>query len=500
MAEITRREFLLTAAGGVTVALRRPASAAVPSDDLGFLPATEMANAIRAKKLSPVEIVDAIFARIHALDSRINAYCTLTEDLARRKAKEAEAAVMRGEELRPLDGIPVSIKDLLITEGVRTMFGSHIREKYVPEEDAPSVTKLGGSGAILIGKTTTPEFGFQGITESPLTGVTRNPWDLSRTCGGSSGGAGAAVAAGLGPLAVGTDGGGSIRIPSALNGIFGLKPSFGRVAVYPASPVAFLVHVGPMTRTVRDAALMMNAMAGPDERDLLSLPADSTDYMKACDGGIRGLRVAFSPALGYAKVNPEVAKLVEAAAKVFETDLGARVEIRDPGFEYPWKMFSVLWVTSYGLRLGELLPEWESRMDPNLVKLTKQMTKLGRSDYANAVAQKANNWDAVRKFFEGYDLLLTPTVPVTAFPVGRVAPEEYSAGPDDLIPFPDWVPFTYPFNLTGQPAASVPCGFTEGGLPVGLQIVGKRFADATVLRAAAAFESARPWQGRRPAL
>jgi aspartyl-tRNA(Asn)/glutamyl-tRNA(Gln) amidotransferase subunit A len=500
MAEITRRELLMTAAGGVAIALRRPAAAAVPSDDLGFLPATEMASAIRAKKLSPVEIVDAIFARIHALDSRINAYCTLTEDLARRKAKEAEAAVMRGEELQPLHGIPVSIKDLLITEGVRTMFGSRIREKYVPEEDAPSVAKLAGNGAILIGKTTTPEFGFQGITESPLTGVTRNPWDLSRTCGGSSGGAGAAVAAGLGPLAVGTDGGGSIRIPSSLNGIFGLKPSFGRVAVYPASPVAFLVHVGPMTRTVRDAALMMNAMAGPDERDLLSLPADSTDYVKACDGGIRGLRVAFSPALGYAKVNPEVAKLVEAAAEVFETDLGARVEVRDPGFKYPWKMFSVLWVTSYGLRLGELLPEWESRMDPNLVKLTKQMTKLGRSDYANAVAQKASHWDAVRKFFEGYDLLLTPTVPVTAFPVGRVAPEGYSAGPDDLIPFPDWVPFTYPFNLTGQPAASVPCGFAADGLPVGLQIVGKRFADATVLRAAAAFESARPWQGRRPTL
>ena len=502
MTTISRRELLIASAGGL-LALRSAApSPPTPAagDDLCFMPAADLASAIRAKKLSPVEVMDAVFARIHALNPRINAYCTLTEELAKGKAKEAEAAVMRGDRLPPLHGIPVSIKDLLITRGVRTMYGSRIRETYVPEEDAPSVAKLLAEGAILIGKTTTPEFGYQGITESPLTGVTRNPWSLEKTCGGSSGGAGAAVAAGLGPLAVGTDGGGSIRIPSSLNGIFGLKPSLGRVAVYPPSPVAFLVHAGPMTRTVGDAALMMNAMAGPDERDLLSLPDDSTNYLEAMSGGIRDLRVAFSPTLGYAKVDPEVARLTEAAARVFESDLGCKVEIRDPGFESPWKMFSVLWVTSYGLRLADLLPEWESRMDPNLVKLTKRMAKLGPTDYAGAIAERAAHWDTVRKFFERYDLLLTPTVPVPAFSVGRSAPESYASSPEDLIPFPDWVPFTYPFNLTGQPAASVPCGFTQGGLPVGLQIVGRRFADTTVLKAAAAFESARPWEGRRPTL
>jgi aspartyl-tRNA(Asn)/glutamyl-tRNA(Gln) amidotransferase subunit A len=498
MAELTRRELLLTGASGL-LALRSAAPAAA-AEDLCFLPATDMARAFRARKLSPVEVMDAVFARIHELNPRINAYCTLTEERAKARAREAEAALTRGDRLPPLHGIPVSIKDLLITKGVRTMYGSRIRETYVPDEDAPSVAKLEREGAILIGKTTTPEFGFQGITESPLTGITRNPWSLEKTCGGSSGGAGAAVAAGLGPLAVGTDGGGSIRIPSSLNGIFGLKPSLGRVAVYPPSPVAFLVHAGPMTRTVRDSALMLNAMAGPDERDLLSLPADSTDYLEGCEGGIRGLRVAFSPTLGYAKVDPEVARLVEAAARVFESDLGAKVEVQDPGFESPWKTFSVLWVTSYGLRLRDLLPEWESRIDPNLVKLTKSMERLGPADYAHAIAARATHWETVRKFFERYDLLLTPTVPVPAFSVGRSAPEGYSSSPEDLIPFPDWVPFTYPFNLTGQPAASVPCGFTKEGLPVGLQIVGRRFADKAVLKAAAAFEGARPWAQRRPPL
>ena len=285
---------------------------------------------------------------------------------------------MRGDRLGALHGVPASIKDLLVTRGVRTMFGSRIREGYVPEEDAPSVVKLLAAGAISLGKTTTPEFGFKGVTDSPVTGICRNPWDLDKTPGGSSGGAGAAVASGLGPLAIGTDGAGSIRIPSSFSGIFGLKPSFGRVAVYPPSPVPVIVHAGPMTRTVRDAALMLTALAGPDERDLLSLPADATDYLAACEGGIRGLRVAWSPTLGYAKVDPEVARLTDAAARAFESDLGARVEAADPGFESPWKTLSVLWLTSYGLRLNSFLPEWESRMDPDLVTLVRTPSSSAR--------------------------------------------------------------------------------------------------------------------------
>jgi Asp-tRNA(Asn)/Glu-tRNA(Gln) amidotransferase A subunit family amidase len=323
-------------------------------EDLCFMPATALSAAIRAKRVSPVELVNAVYARLHQINPRINAFCTLTEEQAHRAAKEAEAAVMRGDRLGALHGVPVSIKDLFLTRAVRTMYGSRIRENYIPEEDAPAVAKLLAAGAILIGKTTTPEFGFKGVTDSPLSGITRNPWDLSKTSGGSSGGAGAAVAAGLGPIAIGSDGGGSIRIPASFNGIFGLKPSLGRVANYPSSPVPFLVHAGPLTRTVHDAALLLNVIAGPDERDLLSLPADATDYLAACEGGVRGLRVAWSPTLGYAKVDPEVASVTEASAKVFESSLGCKVEAADPGFESPWSMFSVLWTMNYALQLRTL--------------------------------------------------------------------------------------------------------------------------------------------------
>ena len=509
MTDVTRRDFIQTSAAGLAALLpdpradargREPGPASASGPDLCFMPATDLAAAIRAKKVSPVEIMRAVYARLHEINPRINAFCTLTEDEALRAAKDAEAAVLHGDRLGLLHGVPISIKDLVVTRGVRTMFGSRIREGYVPEEDAPSVAKLRAAGAIVIGKTTTPEFGFKGVTDSPLTGVSRNPWDLGKTCGGSSGGAGAAVAAGLGPLAVGTDGGGSIRIPSSCNGIFGLKPSFGRVAVYPPSPVAILTHAGPMTRTVRDAALMLTAMAGPDERDLLSLPAEATDYVAACEGGIGGLRVAWSATLGYAGVDTEVARLTDVAAKVFASDLGCTLEAADPGFESPWGFFSVLWVMSYGLRLGALLGEWESRMDPDLVTLVKRLERIGPTDYGDALVKRAALWETTRKFFDRYDLLLTPTLPVPPFAAGRIGPETAAVAAGALLPFGDWIPFTYPWNLTGQPAASVPCGFTRDGLPVGLQIVGRRFADATVLRAAAAFEQARPWASRRPPL
>ena len=467
--------------------------------ELGFLSATALAAAIRSKELSPVEIVQAVFARIDEVNSKTNAFCTLTEEQALLAAKDAEASVMRGEPLGALHGLPVSIKDLLLTRGIRTSFGSRIRENHVPDEDAPAVAKLIAAGAILIGKTTTPEFGFKAVTDSPLSGITRNPWDLSKTSGGSSGGAGSAVAAGLGPLALGTDGAGSIRIPSSFNGIFGLKPSYGRVAAYPANPVPFLSHVGPMTRTVRDAALLLNVIAGPDERDLLSLPTDPKDYLASCEGGIRGLRVAWSPTLGYAKVDPEVARITDAAARSFEGELGCRVDAADPGFESPKGSFAVLWTMSYALRLQALLPEWESRMDPDLVALIRGVERFGPADYGEALAKRAVIWNITRKFFDQFDLLLTPTLPVSPFAVGLGAPEGIVDTAGALPPFPEWLPFTYPWNMTGQPAATVPCGFTREGLPVGLQIVGRRFADATVLRAAAAFEQWHPWADKRPA-
>ena|ERR1700730_3675857 len=503
--EVSRRDFIQTSAAGLLMSVPHfssgsgpPQRASTPADlELCFMPATVLAEEIRTKRISPVEVIDAVYARLHEINPKINAFCTLTEEQAHSAAKESEAAVMRGEQLGALHGVPVSIKDLLLTRGVRTMYGSRIRKHYVPEEDAPSVAKVLAAGAILIGKTTTPEHGFKAVTDCPLTGVSRNPWNLNKTCGGSSGGAGAAIAAGLGTLGIGTDAGGSIRIPCSFNGIFGIKPSFGRVAAYPPSPVPFLVHVGPMTRTVRDAALMLTAMAGPDERDLLSLPADATDYLSACDRGIRGLRVAWSATLGYVKVELEVAHLTQAAASIFESDLGCNVEAVDPGFGSAWSFFTVLWVTSCLLRLRDFLKEWESRMDPDLVKVVKQGERLAPTDYAEALAKRSVLWETTRKFFDRYDLLLTPTLPVMPFDVGRIAPETIATD-KGLLPFGDWIPFTYPWNLTGQPAASVPCGFTREGLPVGLQIVGRRFADAMVLRAASAFEQARPWAHTRP--
>jgi len=461
------------------------------------LPATALGEAIRTKRLSPVEIVKAVFERIHEINPKINAFCTLTEEQALRAATGAELAVMRGKPLGVLHGLPVSIKDLLLTRGVRTAFGSCIREAYISAEGAPAVAKVIAAGGVLIGKTTTPEFGFKAVTDSPLTGITRNPWDLSKTSGGSSGGAGAAVAAGLGPLAIGTDGAGSIRIPSSFNGIFGFKPSYGRVAVYPPNPVPFLSHVGPMTRTGRDAALLLNAIAGPDDRDLLSLPADPTDYLASCEGGVRGLRVAWSTTLGYAEVDSEVAKITEVAARLFE-ELGCEVEATDPGFESPRSSFAVLWTMVYALRLETLLPEWEARMDVDLVKLIKGAERFSPTDYGRALAQRFALWETARKFFDQFDLLLTPTLPMPPFAVGRGAPVGIAVEDGALPPFPEWLPFTYPWNVTGQPAATVPCGFTHDGLPVGLQIVGRRFADVTVLRAAAAFEQAHPWGNKWP--
>ena len=505
MTEMSRRDFIQATGGLLTMMpslgsdqepVQEPAS---DGEDLCFTPATVLAAAIRQKNVSPVEVINAVYARLHKINPKLNAFATLTEEQARVTAKKAEAAVMRGDRLGALHGVPVSIKDVFLTRGVRTMFGSRIRENYVPEEDAPAVSRLLTAGAILIGKTTTPEFAFKPVTDSPLTGITRNPWDLKKTPGGSSGGACAAVAAGLGPIAIGSDAGGSIRAPSSFTGIFGLKPSFGRVAYYPSAPVP-LVHAGPMARTVRDAALMLNVIAGPDERDLVSLPADATDYLSACEGGIRGLRVGWSPALGYAKVDPQVGAITEAAANAFENSLGCKVEAADPGFESPWESLSILMVMNFALRFRGFLPEWESRMDPDLVKLIRNVERLGPADFGEALAKRVALWDTIRKFFDRFDILLTPTLPITAFEAGRPSPDGMPVPAGSLIPFADWSPFTYPWNITGQPAASVPCGFTREGLPVGLQIVGRRFADATVLRAAAAFEQSRPWNNKRPPL
>jgi aspartyl-tRNA(Asn)/glutamyl-tRNA(Gln) amidotransferase subunit A len=374
------------------------------------------------------------------------------------------------------------------------MRGSHIYEQFVPDQDAPAVAQLKASGAILLGKTTTPEFGWKGATDSLLTGVSRNPWNLARSCGGSSGGAAVAVAAGMGPLAVGTDGAGSIRIPASFCGIVGLKPSRGRVAVYPPSAVGFLSHAGPITRTVRDAALMLQVIAGPDERDLGSLPMDATEYLQECEKTVRGLRVAWSVDLGYAPLEPEIGRICASAAQVF-ADLGCVVEQAAPGFPDPVQSLQVLWAGGLAAALGPYLPQGADQMDPGLVELIHSARQLSATDYVAAVMERDALWERVQEFFTHYDLLLTPTMPTTAFEAGAPIPSSVAGRSTSGF---GYTPFTFPFNLTGQPAITVPCGLAADGLPVGLQIIGRRYADGTVLRAAAAFEAARPWADRMP--
>lgn len=467
------------------------------SDELCWLPATELVALIRSKKVSPVEVTEAVLARIERLNPVLNAFCTLTPELARSAAKEAEIAVMKGEPLGRLHGVPVSVKDLVFTRGVRTTGGSRIYADFIPEEDAVAVERLKAAGAVLLGKTNTPEFGHKGVTDNPLFGTTRNPWKLDRTPGGSSGGAGAAVAAGLGPLAVGTDGGGSIRIPASFSGIYGLKPSFGRVPQRPGFPGwETLSHTGPMTRTVRDAALMLEVMAGPDDRDRHSLPSESGSYLAACEAPVRGLSVAWSPDLGYAALDAEVGRMTEEAATVFES-LGCHVEAVNPGWANPEEIFGTLVAAETYAALADKIDAWRDRMDPTLVRFLERGREVTAVEYIRASHRRAAYWDEVRSFLARFDLLLTPTLAVPPFAVETLGPREIAG--QRVSPL-GWLPFTYPFNLTGQPAASVPAGFTTDGLPVGLQIVGKRFGDRMVLQASAAFEAARPWISRRPHL
>ncbi|TMQ21440.1 MAG: amidase [Candidatus Rokuibacteriota bacterium] len=462
--------------------------------DLAFTPATELAGLIRAKKLSPVELTRATLERIERLDPALNAFCTVTADAALAAAREAEQAVMRGAPLGPLHGLPVSIKDLALTKGVRTMGGSYIFEHRVPDVDAPFVRRLREAGAVCVGKTTSPEFGWKALGDSPLTGVTRNPWNPAFTTGGSSAGAGAAAAAALGPLHQGSDGAGSIRIPSAFCGIVGVKPTYGRVPIWPVSNNDYTTHTGPMTRTVADAALMLGVMAGPDPWDATSLEAPPADYLGLLNRGVRGKRVAFSPDLGGLRVDPEVATLVAAAARAFES-LGCKVEEVKPGFADSTDMIRLLWSAHYAGNYGQFLGEWRDRMDPGLVACIEEARRWSAADYVAMRGRKITYWDSVRPLFETYDLLLTPTTSVPALPVGRLNPDGWPQHAWDWFP---WASFSYPFNFTGQPAATVPAGFAANNLPVGLQIVGRRFDEVTVLQAAAAFEQARPWAAKRP--
>lgn len=456
--------------------------------------AAALSEAFDAHELSPVEVTQACLGRIGALDAEVNAFCHLDEGAALAMAEESEARWMAGEPLSPLDGVPVAVKDLLLTKGWPTRRGSLTVDARGPwNDDAPAVARLREAGAVLIGKTTTPEFGWKGSTDGPLTGITRNPWNLEKTPGGSSGGSSAALAARFCPLALGTDGGGSIRIPASFTGTYGIKPSFGRVPAWPLSPFGTVAHVGPMSRTVRDTALLLNVLALPDARDWHSLPYEPENYAVEFPGSIAGRRIAYSKRLGHVtRIVPEVERLVEQAATRFQA-MGAHVEEVDPPGGDMGPVFRTLWWAGAGYLLGDLPEEKKAQLERPLRKMADEGKAIALKDYLVATQARGAYGAAMREFMEDYDFLLTPATATPAFDVGKLTPLD-----DDGNAWMAWTPYSFPFNLTQQPAASINCGFTSDGLPVGLQIVGRMFDDMGVLMASAAYEAADPYFDRVP--
>jgi aspartyl-tRNA(Asn)/glutamyl-tRNA(Gln) amidotransferase subunit A len=460
-------------------------------DAIAYATAAALAELYRKHELSPVAAAESLFDRLAALQPKLNAFCLVDRDGALASARASEQRWLKGEPLGPLDGVPVTIKDLMLMRGFPTRRGSHLVDRDQDwSEDTPAVARLREAGTVILGKTTTPEFGWKALGDSPLTGTTRNPWDVSRSSGGSSAGAAAAAAAGIGVLHLGSDGAGSIRTPSSFCGIFGLKPSFGRVPAYPPSPLGLLSHHGPMARTVADAALMLTVIARPDHRDPYGLPPDNRDWRDEIEGGVKGWRVAFSPDLGYARVDPEVAAAVAAAARRFET-LGAVVEQVGQIFDAPREALFTLWASGIAALLRTYPDERKGLVDPGLVATAAAGERFGAADWIGADLVRNALGRRMAAFHQIHDLLLTPTMPIPALPAGQDLND-----PAHERHWIDWSPFSYPFNMTRQPAASICCGVTSKGLPIGLQIVGPLYSDDRVLRAARAFETTQP--ERRP--
>jgi len=452
------------------------------SDELSILTATDLLRGYRRRDFSPLEVTEAILKRIAALDPKLNAFALVDGEGALAAAR---ASTERWAKRRPdgrLDGVPITIKDLVLSKGWPTLRGSKAIDPTQPwPDDAPSVAHLRAENPVILGKTTTPEFGWKGVTDAPLTGITRNPWNLQKTPGGSSGGAAAAAAAGLGALHIGTDGGGSIRIPAGFTGVVGLKPSFARVPAWPASPFGTLAHLGPMARSVADAALMLTVMAQPDARDWYQPPYPCQDFRHGLEDGVGGLRIAYARTLAGATVDPEVEALVAAAAHRFR-DLGAVVEEVAPDLPDSHAVFRILWFAGAANLLRAFTPEQQALMDPGLREIAAEGARIDLLDYLAAQKAREAMGQTMKAFHRRYDLLLLPSLPIVAFEAGR----EFLPGQGRWT---DWTPFSYPFNLTQQPAISVPAGLSQAGLPVGLQIVGPQHDDALVLRAAAAYEA-----------
>jgi aspartyl-tRNA(Asn)/glutamyl-tRNA(Gln) amidotransferase subunit A len=474
----------------------------MPNDDLLFLTARQAAALIRRRALSPVEYVNAVLAAAEATQPRLNAFVTLVHEQARAAAKAAEQAVMDGATLGPLHGVPVSVKDQVDTAGIRTTHGSAIFAENVPARDDITVTRLREAGAILIGKTRMPEFGHKGLTDGPSFGVTPNPWDLSRTSGGSSGGAAAALAVGLGPIALGTDGAGSIRIPAACCGVVGLKPTLGMVP-WEAAADAFgnYTYAGPMARSVTDAAVMLGAIAGPSPRDPWSLngPAVSALSPGLIGGDLSGLRVGFIERAA----NPRLERDMEANTRASLDALAAMgAEVEPVTESIDWIEFPgrVMYQGNFAVAMAKHLPEWRDRMDPVLLAFMERGEGFSLAQFRQAQYARTGLFRAVQGLLERYDVLVSPTLTRTALPADfDAAHDEVEVeGEKSGITRQGWSAYVYPFNLTGHPALTVPSGFAADGLPTSVQIVGRWGADLDVLRLGALLEAARPWNGRRP--
>ena len=477
------------------------------ANEICRMSATSLVDAIKKKELSPVEVVDATLERMNTLEPTLHAFCTPTPDLAREQAVAVEKKIASGEDAGKLAGVPYGCKDLICTAGVKTVSGSAAYADFVPGEDDVVVERMRDAGSVMLGKTNVPEFGYSGAGHNSVFETTRNAWNTERTAGGSSVGSGASVSSGMGPIALGSDGGGSVRIPASFSGLVGVKASMGRVPLYPGvkderypgvSSWEALEHIGPITRTVADAALVLSVIAGPDDRDTRTVPVEAGfDWLESLEGDLDGLRIAYTLDWGgYAAVDPQVRSVVTDAVKVFESELGCSVEESNPGWDNPYDGFWGMVIGQSDLvGLRKMAQELGEEMTPHLKEVIE--ADWTAEQLTDAVMMRKHVSNKMWRFMRNYDLLLTPTLTVPAFEVGIQGPTETDGKEVDQF---EWLHFTYPMNMTGQPAASVPAGFTDGGLPVGLQIVGPHLGDAIVLRAAARFEEARPWADKWPAL
>jgi len=468
--------------------------------DLCFASATELLRLYLARKASPLEAMQAILAQVDRINPQVNAIVTLARESALAEARAATRALTRRAEFPPLFGVPVSIKDIAPTRGIRTTCGSKVYADHVPTEDALVVQRLKAAGAIVLGKTNTSEFTAGANTFNAVFGATRNPWNLALTCGGSSGGSAVSLATGMGPIAHGTDLGGSLRIPAAFCGVVGFRTTPGLIPVYPRELAWDTLDVhGPMARTVCDVALMLSVMAGSDDLSPISYAVDTREFVRAVrKPSVKGWRIAWTPDLaGLILVDSEVASVAEQGARVFRT-IGAAVENASPDFSETNEIV----LSTRGLMMaalhGDRLSTWREQMQQGLVWNIEQGLRLTPQEIGRGEKLRTNLWHRVRMFFERYELLVLPTVPVKPFPVEQPYPTEINGKPVEN--YIQWAFLTYAISLTGLPSISVPCGFTKDGLPVGLQVVGRRRQEAAVLAAAAAFERAAPWADTIPPL